>query len=75
MKNHSSEEDGECVLPTNHGQNYHQNSLPRKEMYMFANSIILLSYVDTADSAKVIILQIDGKSYYTNFCYINVSNN
>ena len=35
-------------------------------------SLLLLSTVDIADTARVILPQIDGDSDYINFCYIDV---
>ena len=34
---------------------------------------LFTSILDVADSARVVIPQLDGNSYYINFCYIDVS--
>lgn len=72
-KNSSSEQDftyTEAVLPKNRSKNRHQKLLPRKNIDWFTCHYPL---VNIADSTRVIIPQIDGKSYYINFCYIDVS--
>ena len=39
----------------------------------FCNLFVIVHSFDVADSARVIIPQLDGNSYYINFCYIDVS--
>lgn len=59
-----------AVSPKNKTKNRSQKLLPRK---IFNLSIFILSVTYAADTARVIIPQLDGNSDYINFCFIDVS--
>ena len=74
-KNCSKEQDFNCTfaaLAKNRHKNRYQKFLPRMNIKLL-HIYSLLVILDIADSARVIIPQLDGNSYYINFCYIDVS--
>ena len=56
----------------NEDKNRSKTLLPHKYSINDFISLLLLSTVDIADTARVILPQIDGDLDYINFCYINV---
>ena len=60
-----------AVSSKNKNKNRQQKLLPRKNVELTVD--ILAFIMDIADTARVIIPQLEGNSDYINFCFIDVS--